>query len=116
MTTYVVAVISSDEDAWEKASDADKAPTYERDQEFAAALAERGAKIVGGTELDHSRETRVVRVGDAGTTVTEGPYAETVEQVAGFYLVEADDRDHVLAAAAILARDGEPVEVRPCTP
>ncbi len=115
VTRYVVAVISTDEDTWERASDAEKEATYARDQEFVAALAARGHRIVGGAELAHSRETRIVRAVGGDTTVTEGPYAESTEQVGGFYLVECDDRDDLLRAATILARDGEPVEVRPCT-
>ena len=114
MTTYVVALHSTDEDDWEKASDADKESVYARDKEFSEALKARGHRIVGGAELAHSRETRIVRAGDGGMTVTEGPYAETAEQVGGFYLVECDNHDELLEAAAILARDGEPVEVRPC--
>ena len=50
---------------------------------------------------------------DGGLVVTDGPYAETVEQLTGFYLVESDDLDDLVDVCGILAATGDTVEVRP---
>ena len=56
---------------------------------FARALEARGHTVTGGSELAHSREATVLRTDAEGNhTVTEGPYAETVEQLTGFYIVK----------------------------
>jgi hypothetical protein len=110
MSRYVI-MVRDDETWWESATDEQRDATYARDAEFSALLTERGHVIAGGAELTHSRETRVVRRGQKPTV---GPFAETVEQLTGFYLVDADDLDDVLEAVDILTRDGNPVEVRRC--
>ena len=56
---------------------------------------------------------KVVRRTDRGTLVTDGPYAESAEQVGGFYLVESHDLDDLLAVVGELARTEPVVEVRP---
>ncbi len=56
----------------------------------------------------------MVRHGDGGVAITEGPYAETVEQLTGFYTVESDDIDDLLQVAAMLAGPEGGVEVRAC--
>ena len=55
-----------------------------------------------------------VRVRDGKVTVTDGPFAETKEQLAGFYLIDAQDLDEALRVAAQIppARAGS-IEVRP---
>ncbi|MGE0386989.1 MAG: YciI family protein [Gammaproteobacteria bacterium] len=58
-----------------------------------------------------------VRVRDGAVSVTDGPFAETKEQLAGFYMVEAPDLDEAIRLAARIppARVGS-VEVRPVRP
>jgi hypothetical protein len=58
-----------------------------------------------------------VRVRDGKTLITDGPFAETREQLGGFYLVEAKNLDEALALAARIpsARHGS-IEVRPIWP
>ncbi|KAA1425938.1 YciI family protein [Nocardioides antri] len=113
MTTYVV-LLPGDEDAWEALSPEEQGTVFARHEEFSRALAERGHTVTGGAELTHSRTTRQVRRNaDGGVAVTDGPYAETVEQLSGFYLVESDDLDDLVQVCAILADvGGPPVEVR----
>jgi hypothetical protein len=110
MSEYVV-LLPGNEAGWESASEEQKAQMYARHGEFARLLAERGHKVVGGNELTHSREAKVVRGGLDAVTVTDGPYAETVEQLTGYYLVDTDDLDDLLAVCGLLAGDGA-VEVR----
>ena len=111
MTTYVV-LLPGDEATWEGVSEEERSAVYAGHGEFARLLAERGHKITGGAELTHSREAKVVRPTESGMRVTDGPYAETVEQLTGFYLVETDDLDDLLEVCAVLADGDGAVEVR----
>ena len=52
-----------------------------------------------------------MRNGADGVVVTDGPYAETVEQLTGFYIVDTDDLD-LLQVVGVLA-GAEAIEVRP---
>lgn len=111
MTTYVV-LLPGDEAVWENAGEEERSAVYARHGEFSRALEERGHRITGGAELTHSREAKVVRRTASGISVTDGPYAETVEQLSGYYVVETDDLDDLLEVCAILADGDGAVEVR----
>jgi len=111
VTTYAV-LLTGDESAWEAASPEERAATYARHEEFSRRLAERGHQVVGGAELTHSRTGKVVRANGSGTVVSDGPYAEAVEQLSGFYLVQSDDLDDLVQLCALLAGDDGGVEVR----
>lgn len=94
MQKYVVLVVDDDEDGWETLTPEDRQRTYDADAGFIRLLEERGGKVVGGAELDHSRSGRWLgRDGAGQVVVTDGPFAETVEQLSGFYLVEVPDLD-----------------------
>lgn len=110
-TTYAV-LLPGDESMWEAATPEHRAETYATHEKFAALLAERGHTITGGAELTHSREARVVRQTDSGLEVTDGPYAETAEQLTGFYLVETDDLDDLVQVVGVLAGPEGGVEIR----
>ena len=110
-TTYAV-LLPGDESVWEAAGPEERAATYARHEEFSRLLEERGHSIVGGAELTHSRTAKVVRAGADGPVVSDGPYAETVEQLSGFYLVRSDDLDDLLEICALLAGADGGVEVR----
>jgi hypothetical protein len=114
-TTYAV-LLPADESAWEAATPEQRATTYARHRDFATALHERGHRVVGGAELTHSRGTRQVRRVDDELVVTEGPYAESAEQLTGFYLVDSDDLDDLVEVCGLLADGDGAVEVRACAP
>src|ERR1700721_1816454 len=67
-----------------------------------------------GDGLQPTSTATTVRVRDGKTLTTDGPFAETREQLGGYYLVDAKDLDAALAIAARIpgARDGS-IEVRP---
>ncbi len=71
----------------------------------------------GGNQLHSVSKATTVRVRDGKTAVTDGPFAETKEQLGGYYLVEAADLDEATALAARIpsARTGS-IEVRPIVP
>jgi hypothetical protein len=76
----------------------------------------RGAgELVAGDPLQGPETATTVRVPSGGRTVTDGPFAETKEHLAGYFLVECDGLDRALDLAARIpdARLGGAVEVRP---
>lgn len=112
MTEYVI-LLPGNEATWEQTSPEDKAAVYAKHEEFARTLQARGHKITGGAELSHSRNAKQVTKSSEGTlAITDGPYAETVEQLTGFYLVQSDDLDDLLEICGILADAENVVEVR----
>jgi len=64
--------------------------------------------------LQRAETARTIKVRNGRTTVTDGPFAETKEQIGGFFLIEAKDMDEACAVAARFppARIGT-IEVRP---
>ncbi len=78
-----------------------------------AEMKSAGAWVfVGGLQPSHA--TTVVRPGDGTTTITDGPFAETKEQLGGFWVIECDDLDQALSWAEKCALAcGQPIEVRP---
>ena len=107
---------------------------YENEQEFGALPeAEQGrvfgeymdysksirksGHYVGGQALQPTTSATTVRVKNGKTLTTDGPFAETREQLGGYYLVEAKDLDEAIKLAARIpgAKTGS-VEVRPIMP
>ena len=113
MTDYMI-LLPGDESTWEAADEAARATMYARHTEFAKTLEERGHTVTGGAELAHSKTARTVRTADGAITVTDGPYAETVEQLTGFYLVRSENLDDLLDVCRILADKDGGIEVRAC--
>jgi hypothetical protein len=80
---------------------------------FDAQLTAAGQNL-GSVRLGSSHEARVVRLRSGVPLVSDGPFAETREQVGGFYLVEAADIDAATQIAERLALAGiGSVEIRP---
>lgn len=95
---------------WEAADDAARDRVVDAFRAFDAAVQERGT-ILAGEALAPPSEARTVRPGRE-RAVTDGPYAETVEQSGGFYLVDLPSHDDAVAAARLLPAEYT-VEVRP---
>jgi hypothetical protein len=70
--------------------------------------------LVAAEALQPVETATTVRVRNGKTSITDGPFAETKEQLAGFYLIEARDLNDAIQVAARIppAREGT-VEVRP---
>lgn len=102
-------------------AEADQANVPEKEQqaymqryfEFTESLVKTG-KMVAGDPLQGVATATSVRVRDGKTMTTDGPFAETKEQLGGFYIMDADDLDDAIAWAAKLptAEHGT-IEVRP---
>jgi hypothetical protein len=93
-------------DRWEAASEQQQQAFFDGLADFTAAVRERG-QVVFGEAL--ARPDRAVTV--RGGSATQGPYAETVEQVGGFYVVDLPSQDEAIEAARLLRIAA--VEVRP---
>lgn len=80
---------------------------------YAQSLQDSGHLLVGQA-LESVRTATTVRVRHGKITVTDGPFAETKEQLAGFYMIEAHDLNEAIRIAAGIppARVGS-IEVRP---
>jgi hypothetical protein len=84
--------------------------------EFDTAI-RRSGHCVASEALESVSTATTVRVRDGKTSVTDGPFAETKEQLAGFYMIEARDLDEAIQIASRIppARVGS-IEVRPVRP
>ncbi|KRE54979.1 YciI family protein [Phycicoccus sp. Soil748] len=75
-------------------------------------LSERG-ELVGSQALGDPRDARLFRWEGGRRKVTDGPYAETVEHFAGFFLIDVADQARAEELAARFSGPGETVELRP---
>lgn len=83
---------------------------------YADSLLQSG-HLVAGEALESVETATTVRVRGGKVSVTDGPFAETKEQLAGFYLIDARDLNEAIQVAAKIppARVGS-IEVRPIRP
>ena len=84
---------------------------------FTEAAEKAGISYQPGNRLQPSSAASTVRVAGDKTTVLDGPYADTKEQLAGYFMIDAPDLDQAIAWAARCpsARYGS-IEVRPLAP
>lgn len=75
---------------------------------------ERDGLLVAAEALQPPRSARTLRIRNGRTTIVDGPFTETKEVLAGFYLIEAASHDEAMTMAARIppAREGS-IEVRP---
>jgi hypothetical protein len=106
-------LICRDEQAWDRLSVTERQRIYEETMVVAQELTSRG-QYLGGFPLHASSSATSVRVRDGKRLVTDGPFAETREQLGGYMLIDVKDLDEAIAIAARvpLARTST-VEVRP---
>jgi len=106
-------LICRDEPSWEKLDTSERKRIYWDTFELSQELRARG-QYLGGHPLFPSSAATSVRVRDGKRLVTDGPFAETREQLGGYMLIDVKDLDEALAIAARipLARSST-VEVRP---
>jgi|ERR1700722_11467345 len=109
---YMLLIYSSEEDA-KKVTAAEGQQIFQEYMTFTQDLTKSG-KNKGGAPLERTTAATTVRVRNGKTQVTDGPFAETKEQLGGYYLVEAKDLDEAISIAAKIpgAKHGS-IEVRP---
>jgi hypothetical protein len=106
-------LIYGDEAAQKNASQADTNAMFLAYRDYTQSLIKAG-QMKAGDALQPTTMATTVRVRDGKTLRTDGPFAETKEQLGGYYLVEAKDLDEATKLAARIpgARTGS-IEVRP---
>ena len=83
------------------------------DGRFVELLGRRGGKVVAAAELASSREGWWLRSEGGALLRTEGPSAESVEQLGGFFVVEVPEEADLLEACGQMAAAHDRLEVRP---
>jgi hypothetical protein len=75
----------------------------------------KNGHVAGGGALQNSRKAHTLRYRDGKTVITDGPYAETKEQLGGFLILEAKDMKHAveLMSKHPAVRLGTTFEIRP---
>ena len=111
-TEYVVLLIGDNDRWWNDTTDEERAAATAAHDAFTRRLAEGGHTITGGAELHSASQARTIA--PHATTATDGPWAETAEQVGGYYVVASSDLDDLMECCVILAGTGDAVEVRAC--
>ena len=83
-----------------------------RFEELMATISASGELVVCEALADPASST-IYRWQGGGHVATDGPYAETKEQLAGFFLIDVDSRERAEEIAAIFAHPGDVIELRP---
>ena len=106
MTRYVVLIYEQQTPDWP----ADLPPeVLEANEQLDGLIADAGGRTIAGLALESSATATSIR----GDVVTDGPFLETKEALAGAYILEARDLDHAIALARMTPVAGGGVEVRP---
>jgi hypothetical protein len=113
MTQYLLSVWHDDETIYTSPDPEFMEKAFRQVDAFNADVVAAGAWVFGGG-LQPASSATVIRAAEGGVSMTDGPYAESKEQMGGFWVIEAPDLD----AALEWARKGAeacmaPVEVRP---
>jgi hypothetical protein len=106
MTRYVVLIYEQQTPDWP----ADMPPEVMRaNEELDGRITEQGGRTIAGLALQSSATATSIR----GGVVTDGPFIETKEALAGVFILEARDLDHAIALASMTPVASGGVEVRP---
>src|SRR3989442_5134563 len=106
-------LICDDEKAWAKLREAERQKIYGEYGQFSEQIKASG-QYGAGSQRHPTSAAMSVRVRDGKRLVTDGPFAETREQIGGYYLIDTRNLDEAIAIAARIpsARMGT-IEVRP---
>jgi hypothetical protein len=106
-------LIYANEQAWASQTEEQSQAQFQEYMAFTKDIVDRGIRQAGEA-LQPTATATTVRVRDGETMTTDGPFAETKEQLGGFYIVDCKDLDEAIEVAARIpdARGGS-IEVRP---
>ncbi len=109
---YLLMIYMNDAN-WEGLSEAERNDVFRGHDEFITAITSSG-EMISTEALANPTTSATVRVRDGDTVVTDGPYLETKEYLAGYYLVDCESRERAIELAAMIpdARFNA-MEVRP---
>ena len=116
---YLLLMTNSSEEIaeWQRLSEEEqqrlRAEEMSKWGELFGWIEQKGLKV-DGLELDDPSRARTIRVRNGETLVTDGPYAETKEQLGGYYIFDVDSIDEAVKwAAKIPSAQWGSIEVRP---
>jgi hypothetical protein len=113
ITMQYLLMLYADESGWASLSPAEQAQGVAAYGAYTQALKTAGA-LVGSNRLQGTATATTVRVADGKSQVLDGPYADSKEQLAGYYLIDVTDLDAALAwVARCPGASHGTVEVRP---
>jgi len=113
MARYLLSVHSVEGEARDPMTDAEMQQMMERVGALEEEMKSAGAWVFSG-RLHESDTATVVRVSGGDLLTTDGPFVESKEHLAGFYIIEAQDLDAALAwASKVTAAVNAPIEVWP---
>ncbi len=106
-------LIYHNEQRWNEIQESERQEIYGEYRQLRERLQARG-QFLDGSQLQPSTTATTIRVRDKKELVTDGPFAETHEQLGGYFLIDVSNLDEATAIAAQIpsARTGT-VEVRP---
>jgi hypothetical protein len=104
-------LLYEDEALWENASESERQVYFDRHARFAKVVAENGTTMLAGEALQSVNAATTLRRRGDDVTITDGPFAETAEQLGSFYLLEARSLDEILEAVRVLPE--YTIEIRP---
>ncbi len=108
-------LIYSDEKIWANMSEGEIKTTMQAYVDYSKELAASGA-LRGGSELAPISTATTVRVRNGKALTTDGPFAETKEQLGGYYLIDVPNLDEAIKwAAKIPSAVTGSIEIRPQT-
>jgi hypothetical protein len=106
-------LIYGDEADWASQTPQDQEAEMGAWNDYTKWLTDKGW-MRGGEALVSTQEATTVRVRDGKTLTTDGPFAETKEQLGGYYLIECDNLDQAIEAASKIPSVGRgSLEIRP---
>lgn len=109
---YMLLIYSNENDEGQL-SDEQRSGIYERYRAFSEEVRKRGA-YEAADELQPTSTATTVRLRNGSVLTTDGPFAESKEQLGGFYIVDCADLDEAIELAAkIPSAETGAVEVRP---
>lgn len=107
---YVLLVCLGESEQLTPGESEDRAAAYQRAQE---EMERRGA-LIARERLRPTSSSTTVRVRNGELVIADGPFAETKEQIAGYFVVEAQDLDGAVELASLIpAVNNGTIEVRP---
>ena len=108
-----LCLIYSDEAQWPKLPQAENEKMLSEYREFGESIKASG-HWVAGHRLHPTSSASTVRIRNGKLSTTDGPFAETKEQLGGFYMIEAKDlNDAIQVASRIPGAKHGSIEVRP---
>jgi hypothetical protein len=112
---YLLLIYRKETD-WSTRPESERNQIFQDYMSFAQSIS-ASRNYVGGEALQPVATATTVRVKDGKTLTTDGPFAETKEQLGGYFLIEAKNLDEAIAIAArIPDAKGGSIEVRPIMP